>query len=260
MAAFHARTSARVTVVISREGLPRFWLAAHVHLCVAGSHVVLLDLERDCYLALDAAASESLGAFVTGWPTRHPLPSTLPQEVIAAAMEATYVMLDRRLLTDDCASGKSAAPHLPSPISSACVLSPLRGPPRIRTPHVFACFRALVQSALELKLLPLHKVVRRFVGRRARCTRFARERRLQGLEELVAVFAVLRPYFFGSRRACLLDSLALAHFLSQFGVASRWVFGVQDAPFAAHCWLVNGTTVLNDAIENVRSYTPLLEI
>ncbi|HJS90215.1 MAG TPA: hypothetical protein VJ738_09650 [Steroidobacteraceae bacterium] len=43
-----------------------FLLAPHVSACVSGQHVVLMDLERDKYVAVDPA--HRLGGRVRGWP------------------------------------------------------------------------------------------------------------------------------------------------------------------------------------------------
>src|SRR5690606_17172781 len=52
-------------------------------------------------------------------------------------------------------------------------------------------------------------------------------------------------------RTCLLDSIALARFLSRRHEPGSLVFGVTGAPFSAHCWIQVGTTVLNDTVGNV---------
>jgi hypothetical protein len=43
-------------------------------------------------------------------------------------------------------------------------------------------------------------------------------------------------------------------------VFPRWVFGVQSRPFAAHCWLQLGGVVLNDTVDHVKRYTPIMVV
>ncbi len=43
-----------------------YLLAPHVYPCVSGQHVVLMDLERDKYVAVVPA--HRLAAWVRGWP------------------------------------------------------------------------------------------------------------------------------------------------------------------------------------------------
>jgi hypothetical protein len=63
-----------------------------------------------------------------------------------------------------------------------------------------------------------------------------------------------RPYL------CLFDSLALIHFLARFGLYPDWVFGVQADPFEAHCWVQAGSVVLNDTVERVSAFTPIMYV
>lgn len=69
-------------------------------------------------------------------------------------------------------------------------------------------------------------------------------------------FRRVRPYV-PITTVCLLDSIALLHFLAHRGVPADLVFGVTGAPFSAHCWLQSGEAVLNDTLGNVESYTPI---
>lgn len=57
---------------------------------------------------------------------------------------------------------------------------------------------------------------------------------------------------------CLRRALALLKHLGPRASSVDWVFGVTGAPFSAHCWVQHGDTVLNDAIENTRIYTPIM--
>jgi hypothetical protein len=54
--------------------------------------------------------------------------------------------------------------------------------------------------------------------------------------------------------------LALSEFLALRDASARWVFGVQFAPFAAHCWLQQGDVVFNDNVEHVRRFTPIMVV
>jgi len=76
---------------------------------------------------------------------------------------------------------------------------------------------------------------------------------------LVSTFHGLRP-FFPRDYLCLFDSLALFIFLANHGVSPRWVFGVQSDPFAAHCWLQEGPLLLNDTLDRVTPYTPIMSV
>ncbi len=59
-------------------------------------------------------------------------------------------------------------------------------------------------------------------------------------------------------RHCLLDSLALMHWLTSRGASAQLIFGVSTTPFAAHCWVQTDTEILNDSFDRVSRYTPIL--
>lgn len=77
---------------------------------------------------------------------------------------------------------------------------------------------------------------------------------------LTEAFHALSPLLVTTHEACRFRSLALIRFLSLFGVAADWVFGVRLSPFGAHCWVEHDGTVLNDYSDNIFEYTPIMKI
>jgi hypothetical protein len=59
---------------------------------------------------------------------------------------------------------------------------------------------------------------------------------------------------------CLLDSIALFHYLSRHRMHANLVIGVRLDPFSAHCWLQTRDWVLNDPAEHAMTMTPILEL
>lgn len=59
---------------------------------------------------------------------------------------------------------------------------------------------------------------------------------------------------------CLPRSIALALCLASDGERTNLVIGVKLAPFGAHCWVQSGGEVLNDSVEEVLRYQPILII
>jgi hypothetical protein len=59
---------------------------------------------------------------------------------------------------------------------------------------------------------------------------------------------------------CLPRSIALAICLASSGDRSRIVIGVRTPPFGAHCWAQKGSVVLNDSLEEVRRFEPILVV
>lgn len=74
---------------------------------------------------------------------------------------------------------------------------------------------------------------------------------------LIHAFEASRRYL-PWKKTCLLDAFALMRFLRLFGVRAALVIGVSDQPFAAHCWLQSGATVLNDSLERVQNFAPIV--
>jgi hypothetical protein len=81
----------------------------------------------------------------------------------------------------------------------------------------------------------------------------------KALRELVAIFHHLRAYYV-RKYLCLFDSLALIEFLARYRHFPQWVFGVTAEPFNAHCWVQEQDCVLNDTVEYVRGFTPIMAI
>jgi len=79
------------------------------------------------------------------------------------------------------------------------------------------------------------------------------------LLETVQAFRRLLPWapFEG---VCLYRSFYLLAFLRLRGFDATWMFGVRTWPFEAHCWLQLGDTVLDDSLDHVRSFSPILGV
>lgn len=57
---------------------------------------------------------------------------------------------------------------------------------------------------------------------------------------------------------CLVRSATLMRFLARQGLSADWVFGVRLWPFMAHCWVQLEDACLNDDVERLVAYTPLM--
>jgi hypothetical protein len=242
-------------LVNSVPPVQRYLLACHVFACMAGEQVVLLDLRRDQYLALDSESSRHLREAIIDWPVA-PSERLDSQQAIDATLEE---LRQRDLITLDTVKGKSATPVTAPPPTQT-----LLPPPEIfadagstsrsaQFPRVAAVLIAAGTASLWLRLRGIEWIVHT-LSRRVDQTPLNEDL----TKELVAQFYDSRPFLFSARNACLFDSLALMLLLRRFRVCPRWIFGIRTGPFAAHCWLQHGNIVLNDTVENVRSYTPIM--
>ena len=57
---------------------------------------------------------------------------------------------------------------------------------------------------------------------------------------------------------CLVRSAMLVAWLKSSSLQADWVFGVRLWPFAAHCWIQAGDVCLNDDVERLVAFTPIM--
>ena len=233
-----------------------YQLPVDVYLCRHDGYVVLMDLARDRYLALESYDAQQLCGRVRGWDILMGSPPAPP--VQSSSDQTLQMMLDVGLLAPSSAAGKSARPiHLCSPTDSMIDEdSDFR--PEIRSTEVCRFLTAVTSAAMRLKFLSIHHVVHSVQRRRRAQNRSATLLDLELAHDLVGVFGRLSPFVFTARDACLFNSLALLNFLASYGLFPTWVFGVRTGPFAAHCWLQAEAHVLNDTLENICGYTPIM--
>jgi hypothetical protein len=233
-----------------------YLLSPHVYLCITDDHAVLLDLQRDKYVGVGRAQMNALAARVLGWPAP---PGENAAQLRDERSDAILSrMLAAGLLTTDPAIGKEAQPLAMERVESALLQPELEAQPRVRLADVGRFLRASAVAGFALRRFSIQSVVKRVHQRKARHA--GGELDLAAARELVGAFAHLRPLLFGAQDACLFDSLSIVELLARRGMFPTWVFGVQTAPFAAHCWVQDGAVVFNDTPERVRRFTPILAI
>jgi Transglutaminase-like superfamily len=236
-----------------------YLLAPHVYPCVSGQHVVLMDLERDKYVAVVPA--HRLARWVRGWPVGVGQTAESSRDVDEGADALVSQMLAHGMLVSDPHVGKPAVPVSMARPQRSLVEFDLDVRPKTTAAQLWRFARSCLQAQLSLKLRPIQSIVEGMRARKAR--QAAREPQPADparLRALVIAFARLRPLFYTLRSACLLDSLTLLHFLSAEGIHPEWVFGVKTEPFDAHCWIQQGEVLLNDVPDRVRQYSPILVV
>jgi hypothetical protein len=240
-----------------------YFLAPHVYTCVTEDHVVLLDLRRDKYVGVSRDQMQTVAAQVKGWPLAPPAsaangdaapPSTARADAVLAKMLAAG------MLTTDPAIGKEAKPIEMERAVDPLVEDDLEVQPAVTFRHIVRFLRASLFAALEMKWRPIERVIASANARKHRKRSAITAMDLDEARRAVGAFIRLRPLLFGAQDACLFDSLALVRYLSYYRIFPNCVIGVQTGPFAAHCWVQEGTVVFNDAPEYVRRYTPILAV
>jgi hypothetical protein len=253
--------------------MPQYLLAHHVFVCVQGEHVVFLDVRKDRYFALECARTAGLGSLVAGWPVAAPLAvdfvrqradstaHVLAQQVNPAALSSVAaLLLDKGILVANPDDGKPATATSAQPLRGDLTAEGLDESPRVGLRAFLRFASATIRARLLLKNRTFETVIARTRHRAEEGRRRTPSLPEAELHRLIHAFATLQPFFFAAKDACLFDALSLSEFLAGYGVFPHWVFGVQSRPFAAHCWLQLDGLVLNDTVDHVKRYTPIMVV
>ena len=233
-----------------------YGLARHVFVCRDEEYVVVLDLKRDRYFALEAAKTAALTPVLPGWPV------PAPAQPIAepAAERAAAPLLQQGWLVEGLIGSKKATP-VQAPLPQTDLMERADAAAvglRLRT--IIAFITASVFAKFALRFWRFERVVDWVSRRKARHTDDGVPFDPERVRQLIDTFGRLRVFLFSSREKCLQDSLAVLAFLAQHGLFPNWVFGVRARPFEAHCWVQYAGIVCNDTVEQVSSYVPIMVV
>jgi hypothetical protein len=235
----------------------RYFLAKNIFVCANNARVVVLDLNCERYMTLHERAAGLLSPYVVDWP----IPAHADSRGSESTQEAHKLLsqlASKGLLTTDPPPNRSAAQAaIPSPtetlFDSIYLLQPA-----IRAHHVATFLLCAYRARLALRYAGMKKVIERVAQRKLHASQAAtfpdNERTLM----LAAIFNRLRPLALDGRDGCLLHSFALLEFLAHYGLFVQWVFGVRAVPFTAHCWLQQGSVLINDLPQRAGYLTPIL--
>jgi len=205
--------------------------AEGVHLAFVGEDLVTLDLSADVYACLPELGArlepQCGGGFLADDPA-------LATELIAAGLFS---------LTRPC----RRPPSLPAP-------------PR-RSSRETRVGRGGGREAAQFLSAVLHSQ-RSFRGRGLRaliadCAPTRGPHRASDVLRRAVLFDRWLPWAPG-QGLCLYRAYTLRRFLRAGGLEAAWVFGVRTWPFSAHCWLQAGDVVLDDDLDRVGLYVPIL--
>ena len=234
-----------------------YYLQKDAYFCLSGRHCVILDAKTDRYLGVDRREFELLSLQFEheaeaasppiSSPGFRPPTCTLVDELVAAG-----------ILTMDRKNSKQILPtSFVLPVTN--LLDADYRPPTLAElwalpPFIAGC----MQSQHWLNRQIFHATLTTVQSRAAR-GRHKQRLSAERLHALVSTFRSLRMYF-PHKYLCFFDSLALLNFLAFYGSYPTWVFGVQAEPFCAHCWVQQDNVLLNDTVERVSMYTPIMTV
>ena len=234
--------------------MQRFWMRDHVYACIAGD-IVLMDTKKDKYLRVDRSKNHLLARLIHGWPD--PGYGGISPEATSDELDAVAaLLLSKGLITSEFSNGKRATmPSIEYPMEEVA-LDMTGWRVGVSWHHVARVVVYLISSHMLIRNQRVDRAIALLRDTAADRSTDACDRRT--LWPLVFVYRQIRLWLFSSNRKCLLDSLIMTRFLRAYGVNVSLVFGVSVRPFAAHCWVQQGTTVINGDCEFVRRFTPIL--
>ncbi|TCU51838.1 transglutaminase superfamily protein [Novosphingobium sp. PhB57] len=208
--------------------------------CEVSDRLVFLDLAADRYFCLSPGLEAGFRAIAAGYADTSPTEETRAL-LLAGLISETPAPTDAR----PCAS--------PNPVHRSLLDAPT-GTARPLTIGLLTGGIAFARMALRIGRF--HQTILRLSQRKAAIGR-GRDFDPLAMRELATQFEWTARLTQAHDR-CLPRSLALAHHAVTRGWPVDLVIGVQLRPFAAHCWVQAGFDLLNDRIDAVRPFTPIL--
>jgi hypothetical protein len=234
------------------------FLSKDCFVCKMGAYWIILSARRDRYLCVTHEQLASIGGQLDGWQNQSPnlnSPSSSEEDTNALIDS----LISNGIITDDPTFGKSFAesPYL-APDDQ---LESPNAAQSAKTPFLLEAqfFLACGATDWRLRTMSFSRVLAMIVRRKRRAKSSNAVYNSALASSIIGAFNALRPLYPRSY-LCLFDSLALLEFLAGSQLFPNVVFGVVADPFQAHCWVQQGSTILNDDLERVRRYRPILSV
>lgn len=237
---------------------PQYFLRKDCFVCNTQDYWIVLSANRDKYMCVTHADLASIGRCLHGWrgqggAVEHSLQFGAAADTLIASLVANGI------ITGDLRDGKpfSKSEH-PVRESAVQILDPV-APVKLPLYCVARFFSACARIDWQLRTKKLFRTLTRIERRRLRVRAGAPVPDGTHVSRVISAFKSLRPLY-PRPYLCLFDSLALLEFLASYRSFPRVVFGIVADPFQAHCWLQVGSVVLNDDLERVGRYKPILSM
>jgi len=234
----------------------KYYLSDQAHCCEFEDGAVILDMRTVTYLGISAEHLPNLRASIENWPNSQIYDSGTKCTDNPAFKELVANLLDRGIVTTVPAEARSS--ELPRPTTALASREWRAAPHRIPIAHL----RHFCTSLLWVLARSQASRLASLLGwiRRHQTAIRRNETSPQINSNLLSSFFRWRIWFYTAYRRCLFDSLVLSVFLTKRMISCTFVIGVSTKPFAAHAWVQIGECVLNDSVEHVQTYTPILVI
>jgi hypothetical protein len=217
---------------------------------------VFLDLRHDKYFCLGRDQSLALAHLLKAWNRSGSRGKTNSRGGETTAI--IHALADKQLAVE-ASVGKLATPPDVAPPISGWSNAPESPKTSIRTSNLLRVYQSALIASTKLRFQTIECTVRTVENRKRSWQKESVAGHAHATARIVATFHSLRKHY-PRRHRCLFDSLALVEFLASYRIFPQWVFGVRMEPFGAHCWVQENAWVLNDTVENVQAYTPIMAI
>ncbi|MGD9711856.1 MAG: lasso peptide biosynthesis B2 protein [Thermomicrobiales bacterium] len=206
--------------------------ATRISYSVCDDRAVFLDVERDRYFCLPSQLNQAFVRTVVDG-----------EAMLSAHVERLRALGIERLVPGDFAS---------RPDIQAIPTKEIAPSDRASSMLWASAAQWLVQS--RLKRWRFARLLARERGRTPGPSHNASD---QTLANLHAAFR-RASLWMGEADQCLARSIAFRMLAFRLGLAPTLVLGIKLDPFAAHCWVQMGDCVVNDSLERVRGFTPIV--
>lgn len=212
------------------------FLGPGVHAAGVGDDLVFLDTGSDAYFCLAGAA----GVLTLGPRGQiNVLQEDVAAQLLEAGLLAREPSLEMAIAPPRPAASIRLAREASTPLTPGLVLGALSATLEAARSFSGASFARLLEGPAPSPV--------------------ALENPSPALTDAVAQFEKLRPWL-PLQGQCLMRSYHLRTFLRARGLDAMWVFGVRTWPFDAHCWLQAGETVLDEDLERLSAYQPIMAV
>ncbi len=217
-------------------------LSDKIYGCVSNGRTALLDLENSTYLCLTDDLDPPIQKLLTGKPI-----DTNEENILQALVDEGVLIRTNGVRTFEKVGIELPKHHIPAEQKPA----PFGA--------VGLAFAYQIAAAITLTFCPLAQVVEKHKARTRRLAMRPLEADLATLTKTAKAFEASERLL-PSNNKCLRRSLAMATYLAHRGVTAKLVIAVKMRPFAAHAWTQVEDVVVNDHIDNVRPFTPILMV
>ncbi|MHA6766124.1 lasso peptide biosynthesis B2 protein [Sphingobium ummariense] len=222
----------------------RYQLREGLYHCIAGQDVIFLDLPKNRYFALPSTCTQAFRQLLD----RNGEAFTGAEGALSSLIKAGYLL---EAMTSDCTFNNSGLELASSDTS-------MRNHGSFRFWQFLVALYWELHTSLQLRVFPLSSVLKRS----------GMSRGVKGIDEEAAQLEIDRwasafdqtALILGRTDRCLVRSLAMFTVLRTHGVTAVLVIGARSDPFSAHAWVQHDGIVLNDSLDQINNYSPILAL